>query len=116
MNLNPFAKAIIAAAVAAANAFGAGALAHTPMLLTIAATIVAFAASLGATWAVSHPTWKAVLSGIVAAGGAVITTYGHADTLQVVISAVVAFATGAGLVSGVRNLAQRNIVNGRATS
>lgn len=101
--LNPIAKAIIAFVVAAGSTFAAGAAANTSLPMSIATAVVAGVVALGTAWALEPPAVKAFLSGVVAAGGAFLASYGHADALQITVSAVVAFCAGAGLIAGTTN-------------
>ena len=101
--LSNMAKALVAAGLAVFVTIASGVEAHTPTTIYIATAVGAGIAAFTAAYGAESPAVKAILAGVVNAAGSVITTWGHADTLQVVIYAVIAAASGLGFTFGVKN-------------
>jgi hypothetical protein len=101
--LSNMAKALLSAGMAVFVTIASGVEAHTPTAIYIATAVGAGIAAFTATYGAESPAVKALLAGVVNAAGSVITSWGHADTLQVVIFAVVAFASGAGFTVAAKN-------------
>lgn len=98
--LDPYAKAIMGAAVAAASAYAASTAAHHTLAQVVTETLAAFVVALAASWAVPGGVYlKELANGVVAGAAAFLASWGHVTNQQAIIATVVAFVVGTGLVS-----------------
>ena len=111
--LSNMARALVAAGLALFVTIASGVEAHTPTTIYVATAVGAAIAAFTAAYGAESPAVKALLAGVVNAAGSVIATFGHADTLQIVIFAVVAFASGFGFTVGAKNGPAVNPVTGQ---
>lgn len=106
--LDPYAKAIVGAAVTAAAAYAASTAAHHSLAQVAVETATALVVALAANWGLpGAPVVKEVANGIVAGGAAFLASYGHVSTQQTVLATMIAFVAGTGLVSLTSNTVRR---------
>jgi len=109
-DLDPYAKAIIGAAVVAASAYAASTAAHHTLAQVGVETGTAFVVALAAAWALpGAPLVKELASGLVAGGAAFLASYGHVSNMQTIIATIVAAVVGTGFVGLASNTAKRTV-------
>lgn len=107
-SLDPYAKAIIGAAVTAATAYAASTAAHHSLAQVVVETVTALVVALAANWALpGAPVLKEAANGLVAGGAAFLASYGHVSTQQVWIATIAAIVIGSGFVSITSNTARK---------
>ena len=109
-DLDPYAKAVIGAAVTAAAAYAASVSAHDTLTFTVATTLTAFVVALAANWALPGVALvKELANGVAAGSAAFLATYGHASTQQLWIATIVAAVVGSGFVLGTSNTGRKPV-------
>lgn len=106
--LDPYAKAIIGAAVTAASAYAASIAAGDRLTFTVATTLTAFVVALAASWALPGVVFvKELANGVAAGSAAFLASYGHVGTGQVWLATIIAAVAGSGFVMATSNAAAR---------
>jgi hypothetical protein len=109
-DLDPYAKAIIGAAVVAASAYAASTAAHHTLAQVGVETGTAFVVALAAAWALpGAPLVKELASGLVAGGAAFLASYGHVSNAQTWIATIIALVVGTGFVSLTSNTGHKPV-------
>jgi len=106
--LDPYAKALIGAAVTAAVAYGAATAAHHTLAQVGVETGTAFVVALIASWALPGAALvKEIGNGLVAGGAAFLASYGHVTNQQTIIATIIAFVVGTGFVTITSNTGRK---------
>ena len=107
-DLDPYAKAIIGAAVTAASAYAASVSAHDTLTFAVATTLTAFVVALAANWALPGAVLvKELANGVAAGSAAFLASYHHVSTQQLWLATIIAAVAGSGFVLVTSNTVKR---------